>query len=103
MKSKDKGYTNFYESCDLTEKVYLKRAIVGMRVKAIRLSIVGWRLICFWWLDLFYTACVALLLKKLVFAVFIINTAIIHMYSLYYYCNCIVVVYHYNYPARQLI
>ena len=60
-----------------------KQARVGMRVKAIRLSIVGWRLICFWWLDLFYTAFAALLLKKLVFAVFIINTAIIHMYSLY--------------------
>ena len=80
-----------------------KQARVGMRVKAIRLSIVGWRLICFWWLDLFYTACAALLLKKLVFAVFIINTAIIHMYSLYYYCNCIVVVYHYNYPAYSVL
>ena len=84
-----------------------KQAGVGMRVKAIRLSIVGWRLICCWRLDLFYTACAALhsFEKKLVFAVFIINTAIIHMYSLYYYCNCIVVVYHYNYPAysRQLI
>ena len=81
-----------------------KQARVGMRVKAIRLSIVGWRLIC-WWLDLFYTACAAHMKKKLVFAVFIINTAIIHMYSLLYYCNCTGVVYHYNYPAysRQLV
>ena len=54
LKLKNGGHAKIYECCDLTEKVYLKRARVGMRVKAIRLSIVGWRLIC-WWLDLFYT------------------------------------------------